>query len=165
MAGNTSLWKQLSAYFSRPEVKTALARETAGVPEPERRAFLMANLIAGQLGYRFVTQFIAQLSNARFIESIQSISPLVPIAAILSPYIHAFRQPRREWLREMTRVLAGTPPGFLGNQKRAWFTDTLEDVNGVATTIRKMAAAGVAAGYDITVVTCRSDASEPGIPL
>ena len=159
MAGNTSLWKELSAYFSRSEVKTALARETAGVAEPERRAFLMANLIAGQLGYRFVTQFIAQLSNARFIESIQTISPLVPIAAMLSPYIHAFRQPRREWLREMTRVLAGTAPAFLGNQKRAWFTDTLEDVNGVATTIRKMAAAGVAAGYDITVVTCRSGVS------
>ena len=165
MAGNTSLWKELSAYFSRAEVKTALARETAGVPEPERRAFLMANLIASQLGYRFVTQFIAQLSNARFIESIQTISPLVPIAAMLSPYIHAFRQPRRDWMREMTRVLAGAPPAFLENQKRAWFTDTLEDVNGVATTIRKMAAAGVAAGYDITVVTCRSDASEPGIPL
>ena len=64
----------------------------------------MANLIAGQLGYRFVTQFIAQLSSARFIESIQAISPLVLIAAMLSPYIHAFRQPRREWLREMTRV-------------------------------------------------------------
>jgi glycosyltransferase involved in cell wall biosynthesis len=165
MAGNTSLWKDLAAYFSRPEVKTALARETAGVPEPERRAFLMANLIASQLGYRFVTQFITQLSNARFIESIQTISPLVPIAAMLSPYIHAFRQPRREWLREMTRVLAGAPPAFLGNQKRAWFTDTFEDVNGVATTIRKMAAAGVAAGYDITVVTCCSGASEPGIPL
>ena len=146
-------------------MKAALARETAGVPEPERRAFLMANLIAGQLGYRFVTQFIAQLSSARFIESIQAISPLVPIAAMLSPYIHAFRQPRREWLREMTRVLAGTPPAFLGNQKRAWFTDTLDDVNGVATTIRKMAAAGVAAGYDITVVTCHSGDREPGIPL
>ena len=44
-------------------MKAALARETIGVPEPERRAFLMANLIAGQLGYRFVTQFIAQLSK------------------------------------------------------------------------------------------------------
>jgi hypothetical protein len=53
----------------------------------------------------------------------------------------------------------------LGNQKRAWFTDTLEDVNGVATTIRKMAAAGLAAGYDITVVTCGSRASEPGLSL
>ena len=61
----------------------------------------------------------------------------------------------------MTRVLAGTSPLFSANQKRAWFTDTLEDVNGVATTIRKMAAAGVAAGYDITVVTCRSVLASP----
>ena len=165
MAGNTSIWKQLSTYFSRPEVRTALARETAGVAEPERRAFLMANLIAGQLGYHFVTQFIDQLSKGRFIESIQTISPLGIIAAMLSPYVHAFRQPRREWLREMTRGLVGTPSPFLGNQKRAWFTDTLEDVNGVATTIRKMAAAGLAAGYDITVVTCGSRASEPGLSL
>jgi glycosyltransferase involved in cell wall biosynthesis len=165
MAGNTTLWKELSTYFSKPEVKAALARETAGVAEPERRAFLMANLIAGQLGYRFVTQFIAQLSSARFIESIQVISPLVLIAAMLSPYIHAFRQPRREWLREMTRVVGGTAPAFLGNEKRAWFTDTLDDVNGVATTIQKMAAAGVAAGHDITVITCQSGEINGSIPL
>ena len=163
MVSNTTLWKELSAYFSRGDVKAALARETAGVAEPERRAFLIANLIAGQLGYRFFTQFIDQLSRVRFIESIQTISPLVPIGALLSPYIQAFRQPRREWLQDMTRVLAGTPPPFLANHKRAWFTDTLEDVNGVATTIRKMAAAGTAAGYDITVVTCRSGPCEPGV--
>ena len=117
MAGNTSLWKELSAYFSRPEVKAALARETLGVPEPERRAFLMANLIAGQLGYRFVTQFITQLSNARFIESIQTISPLVPIAAMLSPYIHAFRQPRREWLQGDDSRVGGAASGFLAKRK------------------------------------------------
>jgi hypothetical protein len=38
-------------------------------------------------------------------------------------------------------------PVALQNRKRAWFTDTLEDVNGVATTIRKMTAAGAAAGF------------------
>ncbi len=165
MVGNTSLWKELSAYFSKSEVKAALARETAGVEEPERRAFLMANLIANQLGYRFFTQFIAQISKAKFIESIQTISPLAPIIALLSPYLHAFRQPKREWLREMTRTVAGTTPEFLTNRKRAWFTDTLEDVNGVATTIRKMTSSGVAAGYDLTVMTCRSEISEHGIPL
>ncbi len=61
--------------------------------------------------------------------------------------------------------MAGATPEFLANRKRAWFTDTLEDVNGVATTIRKMTAAGVAAGYDLTVMTCRSEISEHGIPL
>jgi len=163
--GNASLWKELSGYFSQPSVKTALATVTSGVPEPERRAFLMANLIANQLGYRFFTQFIEQITGGKFIESIQTISPLVPIAALLSPYVHAFRMPSREWLRDMAHAVCDEIPPELANNRRAWFTDTLEDVNGVATTIRKMTSAGVANGHDITVVVSRSEISEQGIPL
>lgn len=164
-AGTSSVWKDLAACFGKPEMKAAMARETAGVAEPERRAFLMANLIANQLGYRFVTQFINQISTGKFLESIQTIIPFAPIAGFLSPYIHAFRLPRREWMRDCTRTICGTTPDILKNRKRAWFTDTLEDVNGVATTIRKMISAGVAAGHDITVMTCRSEVADHGIPL
>ena len=164
-AGNSTIWKELAGCFSKPEMKAAIARETSGVVEPERRAFLMANLIANKLGYRFVTQFIQQVSTGKFLESIQTIIPVAPIVAMLSPYIHAFRLPRREWLRETARTLTGEIPDCLKNRKRAWFTDTLEDVNGVATTIRKMAAAGVAAGHDMTVMVCRSEVAAHGIPL
>lgn len=164
-AGNMSMWKDLAAYFSKPEIKAALARETAGVPEAERRAFLMANMVANKFGYRFITEFIQQLSTGKFLESLQTITPVIPLLAFLSPYIHAFRLPRRAWLREMTHTLTGQDPEILKNRKRAWFTDTLEDVNGVATTIHKMTAAGVAAGHDITVVTCRSEVATQGIPL
>jgi glycosyltransferase involved in cell wall biosynthesis/predicted metal-dependent phosphoesterase TrpH len=163
--GNASLWKELAGYFSQPSVKTALATVTSGVPEPERRAFLMANLMANQLGFRFFDQFIKQITAGKIIESIQTISPLVPIVAMLSPYIHAFRMPRREWLREMCRSTCGEVPPQLTNSRRAWFTDTLEDVNGVATTIRRMTAAGVATGHDLTVVVSRSEISDQGIPL
>jgi glycosyltransferase involved in cell wall biosynthesis len=51
------------------------------------------------------------------------------------------------------------------NRKRAWFTDTLDDVNGVATTIRKMTAAGAAAGKDLTVVTSQSNLQVSDIPI
>ncbi|MDD5199893.1 MAG: glycosyltransferase [Terrimicrobiaceae bacterium] len=163
--GNASMWKELSGYFSQPSVKAALATVTTGVPEPERRAFLMANLIANQLGFRFFTQFIEQISAGKFIESIQTISPLVPIVALLSPYIHAFRMPRREWLGDMCHAACGEAPAALSNVRRAWFTDTLEDVNGVATTIRRMTAAGIATGHDLTVVVSRSEIEEMGIPL
>jgi glycosyltransferase involved in cell wall biosynthesis len=84
---------------------------------------------------------------------------------LLSPYIHAFRLPQREWLRDSATQLTGVMPGFLKNKKRAWFTDTLEDVNGVATTIRKMTAAGVLGGHDITIMTCRSGVADHGVPL
>lgn len=163
--GNASLWKELSGYFSEPKVKAALAEATAGVDEPERRAFLMANLIANELGFRFFTQFIAQITGGKFLESIQTISPLVPLGALLSPYIHGFRMPRREWLRESTLALRGEVPAHLRNAKRAWFTDTLEDVNGVATTIRRMTAAGVARGHDLEVIVSRSDIADLGIPM
>lgn len=164
-SGNHSLWKQLSVSLNQPELKAAMARETAGVEEAERRAFLMANLIANRLGYRFVMDFIQQISKGKFLESIQTIIPLAPIAALLSPYIHAFRLPKRDWLRTNARELSGDIPDFLKNKKRAWFTDTLEDVNGVATTIRKMTAAGCAAGCDLTIVTCRSEVADHGVPL
>ena len=164
-SGNRSLWKQLSDSLNQPELKAALARETAGVEEAERRAFLMANLIANRLGYRFVTDFIQQISKGKFLESIQTIIPLAPITALLSPYIHAFRLPKRDWLRSNARDLSGGIPDFLKNKRREWFTDTLEDVNGVATTIRKMTAAGVDAGRDLTIVTCRSEVADHGVPL
>jgi glycosyltransferase involved in cell wall biosynthesis len=164
-SGNMSLWKQLSDALNQPELKAALARETAGVEEAERRSFLMANLIANKLGYRFVTEFIQQISQGKFLESIQTLIPLAPIAGLLGPYIHAFRQPKRGWLRDTSRALSGEIPACLRNARRAWFTDTLEDVNGVATTIRKMTDAAVGAGHDLTVVTCRSEVADHGVPL
>ncbi|GAB4166509.1 MAG: glycosyltransferase [Terrimicrobiaceae bacterium] len=165
MSGNTTLWKELSSYFSKREVKDSIARETAGVEDPGRRTFLMINLVANQLGYRLFTQFIAQITGGKIIESIQTISPLVPIVGILSPYFQAFRQPRRDSLRATVSSVAGSLPPALRNNRRAWFTDTLDDINGVATTIRTMAAALAAAGHDLTVMTCRASPTDLGIPL
>lgn len=166
--GNASLWRELSAYFSQPAVKAALAKETAGVVEPERRSFLIANLFANQLAFRFFTKFVDQLSDGNIIEALQAISSLAPIGMLLSPYIYSFQSqsPDRRKLRECSRRLMGDEVvPALRNRKRAWFTDTLEDLNGVATTIQKMTAAGRALGHDITVVTSRTNIAIDGIPL
>jgi len=155
---NTSLWKELSGYFAQPDVKEKLALELNSVTEPERRTFLMANMVAEQLAFRFFQKFVQQLSTGNMIESMQALSAIAPILVILTPYIYGFHSqaPSRKWLREIFREFRGEIPPVLQNEKRAWFTDTLEDVNGVATTIRKMAAAGAGAGKQLTVVTCRS---------
>src|SRR6059036_3671726 len=50
---NVSVWKELSGYFARPEVKAKPASRLEGVHEPERRTFLMANMVAEQLVFRF----------------------------------------------------------------------------------------------------------------
>src|SRR5438034_201706 len=64
-----------------------------------------------------------------------------------------------------SQELSGKIPAALQNNKRAWFTDTLEDVNGVATTIRKMTAAGAAAGKELIVVTSRNELTIDDAPI
>src|SRR5256714_658195 len=164
---NVSLWKELSKYFARPKVKAQLAREVAGVTEPERRTFLMANLVCEQLTFRLFEKFVQQLRTGNVIESMQALSGIAPIVVLLSPYIYAFHSqaPSRRWLRDIFSKMTGAIPPVLQNRKRAWFTDTLDDVNGVATTIRKMTAAGVAAGEKLIVVTSPRRPAEDEIPI
>src|SRR6202035_2050583 len=50
---NMSLWNELSSQFQQAEVKANLAAELKGGSGPEERTFLMANLVAEQLAFRF----------------------------------------------------------------------------------------------------------------
>ena len=164
---NVSLWKELSGYFARPEVKAKLAERLDSVSEPERRTFLMANMVAEQLTFRFFRKFVQQISSGNMVESMQALSAIAPILVILAPYIYGFHSqaPSRKWLRQIFKELTGQIPVALQNRKRAWFTDTLDDVNGVATTIRKMTAAGVAAGKELTVVVSRNELQTDDVPI
>lgn len=164
---NISLWRELSGYFSQPEVKANLAKEVAEVSEPERRTFIMANAACEQLAFRFFEKFVEQIQAGNVIESVQALASITPILVVLAPYIYAFHSqaPSRRWLRAVCRDFLGTIPVELQNNKRAWFTDTLEDVNGVSTTIRKMAAEARAAGKALTVVTSRSELTLDGLPI
>jgi len=164
---NMSLWKELSAQFQEAQAKAKSTAEQEGIDEPERRTFLMANAVAEQLAFRFFQKFIQQLTGGNMLESMQALSAIAPILIVLAPYIYGFHSqaPSRKWLRGIFRELTGAIPEALQNNKRAWFTDTLEDVNGVATTIRKMTAAGAAAGKELLVVASRNELTIDDIPI
>jgi len=164
---NASAWRQFSATFQDSELKASIAHATEGVTQAERRAFITACLFADRLLYQFFTKFVHKLSSGSMIEAIQNAGMLAPIALGLTPYFLAFRQtaPDRKWLRDTCDSFAGECAPVLQNNKRAWFTDTLEDINGVATTIRKMTAATVANGDEIVVITSRGNSELTGIPL
>src|SRR5438046_9107271 len=119
----------------------------------------MANMVAEQLAFRFFKKFVQQIGSGNMVESMQAISAIAPILVILTPYIYGFHSqaPSREWLRGIFKELTGQVPVALQNRKRAWFTDTLDDVNGLPTTFRKMTAAGADAGQELVVVVSRSE--------
>ncbi len=164
---SVSIWRQFADTFRDGEVKAELARATAGIVEPERRSFITACLFADRLLYRLFTSFLEQLSGGKLIEAVQGVSMLLPVGLALVPYFAAFRRlaADRPWLAEVSRAFTGGAAPMLANDKRAWFTDTLEDVNGVATTIRKMSAAAEANGCQLTVISCRTASAITGIPL
>lgn len=164
-SGNRSLWKELSASLSARSIKAELAREIEGIEDPSRRAFSIANLLTSRLAYRFVMQFLSQLKEGKFMESLQTVGPVVPLLAILSPYFYAFHRAPLKRLRDAARVLRGQLPLNLQQRRRAWFTDTLDDINGVSTTIQKMASATTALGYDLTVMVSREQVADLQIPI
>lgn len=164
---NASLWRHFATHFSQSAVKKRLVQETEGIVEPERRAFVIANFFTSQLAFHFFTSFVKKVSTGNPLEAIQDASMLVPVLAPLTPYLYAFKTeaPDRTWLAEASRAFTGEVAPSLHNTKRAWFTDTLEDVNGVANTIRKLTAACRAQGHDLTVVTSRSTITIKDIPI
>jgi len=164
---NASLWRHFAAHFSQSAVKKRLTAETEGIVEPERRAFVIANFFASQLAFHFFTSFVKKVSGGNPLEALQDIAMLAPVLAPLAPYVYAFQSqaPDRRWLTEVSRSLAGEQAPMLRNTKRAWFTDTLEDVNGVANTIRRLTAACRAEGHDLIVVTSRSEITITDIPI
>lgn len=162
-----SLWKQFASTFRDGKLQDLLAQEIDGISEPERRSFITACLFADRLLYRFFEAFVKQMSTGKMIEAIQQVSILVPVMLSLAPYVVAFRRlaPDRAYLAEVSTSLTGELAPQLRNTKRAWFTDTLEDVNGVATTIRKMTSATKENGDQLTVITSRADSTLNSIPL
>jgi glycosyltransferase involved in cell wall biosynthesis len=166
---NASLWRQFAGTFTSSDVKELLAKETAEIHEPERRAFTIANYFANQLAFRIFTSFVKQISTGNIIEAIRELSLLIPILGALLPYLYGFQSqaPNRRWLTELCHALnpGEELPLGLQNRKRAWFTDTLEDINGVANTIRRLTAGCIEEGHDLTVVTSRSTVDIHDIPI
>jgi len=165
--GEVTLAREISAFLSDSKLKQALDRIIAEEPNAQRRSFRMASHIANELSYRLMSQFQQRVHKGNLIDAFQAIIGLLPVGFGILPYVVAFGQqaPDRPLLTHISRRFTGTLPQPLRNEKRAWFTDTLEDINGVARTIRAMVQAARHAGADLTVVTSRSKLSIDDIPI
>ncbi len=165
--GEMTFAREVGAFLSDAKLKRALDQIIAEEPNAQRRSFRMASHITNELSYRLITQFQNRVTRGNLIDAFQSLTGLLPVGFSVTPYLVAFGQqaPDRALLTHVARRFTGTVPQPLRNEKRAWFTDTLEDVNGVARTIRAMTLAARDAGADLTVVTSRSKLSITDIPI
>lgn len=153
-----SINRELARYFLDSKIKKELDRIVAKESSPERRTFKMASKIVNDLLFRLFLQFLNQINKGRVIDSLQPFIGMLPIGASVTPYFFAFHSLHsdRPFLLQTAKRFAHKLPENLARRKCAWFTDTLEDVNGVARTIRAMCLAAQKDGTKITVITSRS---------
>lgn len=162
-----SLNKELVRYFMDQKSQQGFDEIIRREPTPERRSFCMASKIANDLIYRLFLRSLDQVQKGQFVESLQPLTGMLPIAAGVSPYLFSYynMHGNRPLLKEVANRFCDEQPPSLKNEKRAWFTDTLQDVNGVARTIRTMTKSGIKAGEDIVVVTSASHLTIDDIPI
>jgi glycosyltransferase involved in cell wall biosynthesis len=160
---NNTLARDLTQFFNQPGLQRRVEAALRAEPTAERRSFAMASELTNALGFQFFEQMVRQAHANDFTGSLQSGAALIPVAASIAPYFIAFHVQagaNRPLLDAAAARLCPQPPPSLRNERRAWLTDTLEDVNGVARTIRAMTAAARAQGRDLTILTSRDTVDE-----
>ena len=153
------LSKELANYLGNPETRRVLQRVLEEEKEPERRSFRLASKVINDVGFRIVTRFIDRAGKGDVVAGLEPLAGVIPLGLATAPYLysfHALRVNRGLW-GEVAQRMTGRRPPELENRRKGWCTDTLEDVNGVARTIRTMAAAGRKQGADLTILTSRPD--------
>ncbi len=158
---------EFTALVERRRQTEAEGHHPAPPPDAERQRFEAACRIAHQLTLTFAQQTVAHIRSGRIVEAIQSLSALGPILLGVAPYVTAFAAQHKD-VALLRRVEARWPsarePRPAG-PKRAWLTDTFDDINGVAHTIRTLAGLAAERGRPITVVTCRPETAKASFPL
>lgn len=139
-------------------VESALAREE------ERRAFEASCRLGQRTAAQVLERVVAGLESGDLPRALSALSDLAPAAVTLSPYLAAFRFQHKD--EPFHRAVADRFPSARSlrdkSSKVAWATDTLDEVNGVARTIDRVAALATRQGVPLTVITCESSRRRHG---
>ena len=118
--------------------------------------FYAACKIGHQLSYTFLNKFASKLSEGNIISSLQAVSSMGPVLLGIAPYLTAFATQHKDetFLRSLADHFPAANTLKAKSGKRAWVTDTFDDVNGVSHTINTLAGMAHRNKQSITVITC-----------
>ncbi len=154
-------WREL------PRSERRLSNVEADSENFDDRLFSLASHVAGRVSYRLLSHAAEGVTKGRFLEGLQMLSVLLPVELVIAPYLYSFAVQNRDrpLLRQLEERFAPAlkmpTVGSPKKPRRAWFSDTLMDVNGVSLTIHKMLAVAKEKGADLSVVSSIAPPREP----
>lgn len=133
----------------------------------DRYRFQMACRVSQQLSFRFFERFMETIKDGHIVDALQSLFSIAPIAMGVAPYLTAFGAQHKD--EQIVRAVAERfeASRHLGQRtgKRAWISDTFDDVNGVSMTIDKMCSLSNSQGEAITVIVCGGSENKRDYPV
>ncbi|MCA9295150.1 MAG: glycosyltransferase family 1 protein, partial [Phycisphaerales bacterium] len=119
-------------------------------------AFEISCRIVHHLGAAFFRRFTEKAAKGDIIKSLEALGALAPVAAAVTPYLAAFATQHKDehFVREVASHFPWANELLPRSERRAWFTDTFDDVNGVARTIRKLSTVAATEKLPLTILTC-----------
>jgi glycosyltransferase involved in cell wall biosynthesis len=128
------------------------------------RTFDLVNRAFNTLVGQGLEQWVALLRRGRLVDAFGQLGLLAPATLLALPYLLGQRHLHSDGdFRRQVGATFGVPePDADGQQKWAWFTDTITDINGVARTIQTVARLAERNGTPITAITCAAQAPDLG---
>lgn len=120
-----------------------------------RQTFDLACKISNALFFQFTKRFLKRLAKGSVFGSIEALSALGPVALGIAPYVFSLAHQNRDkrFLSDVSLRFFGARPEETQRPKKAWFTDTLEEVNGVTTLVYKMCQQARRHEHDLTLLS------------
>jgi len=120
--------------------------------ERNRRIFSVTSRLANRMLYRYTEQLTRMHFNGGLPGLINNLGTIGLVHFLISPYYVAFHHQHKgkTQMSELSRRFGLQPDQ---PEKIALFTDTLDEINGVAMTIRRLIGTARERGVDLTVIT------------
>jgi glycosyltransferase involved in cell wall biosynthesis len=129
------------------------------------KIFAVTSRLANRILYIYTARLMSLPLDAGFFDYLNTVGTIGLVHALISPYYLAFHHQHRskELIRELRQLFpeASRQPA----DRIALFTDTLDDINGVAMTIHRLMQTARDRGVELTVITCGTQTTEerPGV--
>ncbi len=122
--------------------------------DSNRKIFAVTSRLANRLIFHYTNRLITLPINAGFFDYLNTAGTIGLIHTLISPYYLAFHHQHKgkELIRELSLALPEMHHQELP-EKIALFTDTLEEINGVAITIKRLISTARIRGVELTVIT------------
>ena len=118
------------------------------------RIFMVTSRLVNRILYHYTNRFMSLSMQAGFFEYLNTAGTIGLAHLLISPYYLAFHHQHKgkELIQEIRRHLPELP--FKPDEEKiALFTDTLDEINGVAITIRRLIKTARDRGVSLTVIT------------